>query len=88
MVDKLLPPNGRTIITPAPGGWKPNTVYLVLVSWHHANPKHECILHTGFINEDGSFGGYCLCFHHSYEYPLDADRAVYMCFRQELCELK
>lgn len=55
-----LPPLKRTILVP-PGGWKANTLYLVLVSFRASNPIHESYLKVGFLDDDtGQPAGYSL----------------------------
>ena len=72
-----MPPQERTIVPPE-GGWKPNTLYLVRVSFRRTNPVHESYLRTGFIAHDGAFGGYCEIFNNSYEEVKQAREAHYL----------
>lgn len=72
-----MPPQERTIVPPE-GGWKPNTLYLVHVSFRRTNPVHESYLRTGFIAHDGAFGGYCEIFNNSYAEVKQAREAHYL----------
>ena len=72
-----MPPQERTIVPPE-GGWKPNTLYLVRVSFRRTNPVHESYLRTGFIAHDGAFGGYCEIFNNTYEEVKQAREAHYL----------
>lgn len=72
-----MPPEERTIVAPE-DGWKPNTLYLVRVSFRKGNPVHESYLRTGFIAHDGAFGGYCEIFNNSYEEVKQAREAHYL----------
>lgn len=77
----------QKIIPPA-DGWKPNTVYIVNVSWNGNNPIHQAILHTGFITDRGEFGGYCEVWQNSYESSYQANHCHYLEFVRELATLK
>lgn len=46
------------IIKPPPNGWLPRTWYLVDVSFSPQNPKHRALFYTGFLQENGTPGGY------------------------------
>ena len=74
-------------IIPPEGGWKPKTVYVVEVAWRSGNPLHRALLHTGFINDDGTFGGYCEVWCNSYEQSHSAYDAYYLNVIQELGSL-
>ena len=53
-----LPPEERTIVIPD-GGWKPQTVYWVLVAFNKFNPIHYAVFYSGFLNgKDNGPGGY------------------------------
>lgn len=63
-----LPPEKRTIIVPA-GGWKPQTVYWVLVAFNKNNPIHYAIFYSGFLNgKDKAPGGYNSIFAPTHNY--------------------
>ena len=70
------------------GGWKPHTVYLVDVSWRSSNPIHRALLHTGFINDNGTFGGYCEVWCNSYDLAHFACEAFYLKVILELVSTK
>ena len=72
-----MPPQERTIVPPE-GGWKPNTLYLVRVSFRKSNPVHESYLRTDFIAPDGDFSGYCEIFNNSYGEVKQAREAHYL----------
>tara|TARA_R110002153_G_scaffold26421_5_gene82932 strand:+ start:12763 stop:13209 length:447 start_codon:yes stop_codon:yes gene_type:complete len=44
----------RTICPPK-GGWKPNTLYIVDVSYANTNPIHRALLFTGYTNGTEEF---------------------------------
>lgn len=46
--------------------YKEGHVYIVDVAWRSSNPIHRAILHIGFLNKAGSFGGYCEVWRNSY----------------------
>ena len=71
-----MPPKERTILASAEG-WKPDTIYLVLVAWKPTNPVHEAILQTGFI-EKGQFAGYCRIWCNTYDDARNAHEAHYI----------
>lgn len=45
-------------MVPPEDGWKPQTWYLVEVSYRPSNPMHKALFFTGFLDEDGLPAGY------------------------------
>lgn len=45
-------------IVPPKGGWKEETVYEVDVAFSPDNPVHPALFYSGFLNNDGTPGGY------------------------------
>jgi hypothetical protein len=74
--------------TPEKFNWKPHTIYLVDVSWRKGNPVHRAILHTGFIEKSGIFGGYCEVWSNCYEGSNSASNALYLKAVKELATVK
>jgi len=67
----------QTIIAPE-DGWKPNSLYLVDVSYNPNNPVHRSYLYTGFLNgKDGGPGGYHSIWNASYD-PLKIEDAYFL----------
>lgn len=74
----------QTIIPPE-GGWKPQTVYLVEVSFNHQNPIHRALFKTGFLNgpKNGP-GGYNELWGR-YERTYEIHQVYYMKAIREVC---
>lgn len=65
-------------IFPPEGGWKPHTLYLVDVSFASNNPIHEAYFEVGFVNDDGSLGGYCEVWCNNYDNAYRPGKVFYM----------
>ena len=50
--------NWPKTVTAPEGGWKERTWYIVSCSFATANPLHNCLLYTGFLDKEGVPGGY------------------------------
>jgi hypothetical protein len=64
-------------------GWKPQTYYIVQVSFGSGNPIHKAIFYSGFIT-DSKPCGYNTIFNPSYDENYDINRAYYMKVIEEL----
>ena len=68
--------------------YKEGHIYIVDVAWRSSNPVHRAILHVGFLNKDGSFGGYCEVWSHNYEEAKSAYNAYYLKVIKDLGPLR
>lgn len=48
----------KRCVIPPPGGWNPNTYYIVDVAFNSSNPIHRAIFYTGFLSKGGHPQGY------------------------------
>lgn len=71
--------NTHIWLTAAPKeGWKPRTYYVVEVQFNANNPKHRCILYTGFLNgSNDTPGGYSGLFSGGYGNQIEQVESLY-----------
>lgn len=63
----FLPPTDKTILAPEEG-WKPNSWYIVEISFGTVNPVHRSMFYSGFLNgENKTPGAYNMLTNPSYE---------------------